>query len=57
MKDVKAFLPKVNCKIPTNKLREVFQEVDTRNRTEIGFDDFVILHHKLMFDINVSKEM
>lgn len=55
LKDVKAFLPRVNYKISTNKLREVFQEVDTKNRTEIGFDDFVILYHKLMFDLNVSK--
>lgn len=54
LKDVKAFLPRVNCKIPTNRLRELFQEVDTRNRNELGFDDFVILYHKLMFDQNVS---
>lgn len=54
LKDVKAFLPRVNCKIATNRLRELFQEVDTRNRNELGFDDFVILYHKLMFDQNVS---
>jgi len=48
-------LPKVHCKIPTNKLREVFQEVDTKNRAEIGFDDFVTLYHKLMFEMNVSQ--
>ncbi|XP_066996227.2 1-phosphatidylinositol 4,5-bisphosphate phosphodiesterase gamma-1 [Anabrus simplex] len=50
LKDVKAFLPRMNCKISTSKLREVFQEVDTRRRTEIGFDDFALLYHKLMFD-------
>lgn len=55
LKDLKAFLPRVNCKIATNRLRELFQEVDTRNRNELGFDDFVILYHKLMFDQNVSK--
>lgn len=54
LKDVKAFLPKVNCKIATSRLRELFQEVDTRNRHELGFDDFVILYHKLMFDQSVS---
>lgn len=54
LKDVKAFLPRVNSKIATNRLRELFQEVDTRNRNELGFDDFVILYHKLMFDQNVS---
>lgn len=54
MKDIKAFLPRVNCKIATNRLRELFQEVDTKNRNELGFDDFVILYHKLIFDHNVS---
>ncbi|KAG7210373.1 hypothetical protein KM043_011907 [Ampulex compressa] len=52
LKEVKAFLPKVNCKISTNRLRELFQEVDTRCKSELGFDDFVILYHKLMFDQN-----
>ncbi|CAB0038593.1 unnamed protein product [Trichogramma brassicae] len=50
LKDMKAFLPRVNYKIPTNRLRELFQEVDTRHRGEIGFDDFVKLYHKLIFD-------
>ena len=54
LKDVKAFLPRVNCKIATNKLRELFQEVDTKNRSELGFDDFVALYHKLMFNDQVS---
>ncbi|KOC61102.1 1-phosphatidylinositol 4,5-bisphosphate phosphodiesterase gamma-1 [Habropoda laboriosa] len=52
LKDIKAFLPRVNCKVATNKLRELFQEIDTRNRNELGFDDFVVLYHKLMFDQN-----
>ncbi|XP_053996256.1 1-phosphatidylinositol 4,5-bisphosphate phosphodiesterase gamma-1 isoform X1 [Hylaeus anthracinus] len=52
VKDVKAFLPRVNCKVATNRLREIFQEIDTRNRNELGFDDFVVLYHKLMFDQN-----
>ncbi|XP_023319124.1 1-phosphatidylinositol 4,5-bisphosphate phosphodiesterase gamma-1 isoform X2 [Trichogramma pretiosum] len=50
LKDMKAFLPRVNYKIPTNRLRELFQEVDIRHRGEIGFDDFVKLYHKLIFD-------
>jgi hypothetical protein len=53
LKDMKAFLPRVNCKISTSKLRELFQEVDTRRRTELGFDDFATLYHKLMFDEHV----
>jgi len=53
LKEMKAFLPRVNCKISTNRLRDLFQEVDTRKRTELGFDDFAALYHKLMFDENV----
>lgn len=55
LKDVKTFLPRVNCKVVTNRLREVFEEVDTRNRGELGFDDFVTLYQKLMFDNVVSR--
>lgn len=54
LKDLKGFLPRVNCKLSTNRLREVFQEVDVRRRNELGFDDFAELYHKLMFDDNVS---
>ncbi|KAJ9579947.1 hypothetical protein L9F63_004420, partial [Diploptera punctata] len=56
LKDLKAFLPRVNCKISTSRLRELFQEVDTRKRTELGFDDFATLYHKLMFDESMFKE-
>ncbi|KAF4520291.1 hypothetical protein B566_EDAN004350 [Ephemera danica] len=54
LKEVKVFLPRISCKMPTNKLREIFQEVDTRKRMELGFDDFSILYHKLMFPDEVS---
>ncbi|XP_063632987.1 1-phosphatidylinositol 4,5-bisphosphate phosphodiesterase gamma-1 [Cydia splendana] len=52
LKEVKAFLPKINCKISTSKLRDIFQEVDTNKRGEISFDDFSTLYHKLIFDEN-----
>lgn len=55
MKEVKSFLPKVNCKISTSKLNEFFHEVDPRNRGEIGFDDFAKLYQKLIFTQNVNK--
>ncbi|XP_051158448.1 1-phosphatidylinositol 4,5-bisphosphate phosphodiesterase gamma-1 isoform X2 [Leptopilina boulardi] len=56
LKDLKAFLPKVHCKIATNKLRELFQEVDIKKRSELGFDDFVSLYHKLIFsEQNVTE--
>ncbi|XP_054273965.1 1-phosphatidylinositol 4,5-bisphosphate phosphodiesterase gamma-1-like [Macrosteles quadrilineatus] len=56
LKDLKGFLPRVNCKISTNRLRELFQEVDVRKRNEIGFDDFAELYHKLMFDESIFGE-
>ncbi|XP_069674413.1 1-phosphatidylinositol 4,5-bisphosphate phosphodiesterase gamma-1 isoform X2 [Periplaneta americana] len=56
LKEMKAFLPRVNCKISTSRLRELFQEVDTRKRTELGFDDFATLYHKLMFDENMFEK-
>lgn len=48
------FLPRLNLKLPTYRLREIFNEVDTRKRLEIGFDDFTILYNKLIFDENVT---
>ncbi len=53
MKDIKSFLPRVNCKISTSKLREYFQEVDLRKRSEITFDEFVTFYQKIMFDESV----
>ncbi|XP_013179186.1 PREDICTED: 1-phosphatidylinositol 4,5-bisphosphate phosphodiesterase gamma-1 isoform X2 [Papilio xuthus] len=52
LKEIKGFLPKINCKISTSKLRDIFQEIDTGRRGEIGFDDFSILYHRLIFDEN-----
>lgn len=52
---MKTFLRRVNCKIPTGKLRELFNEVDTRNSAQLGFDEFSSLFHKLMFDEKVGS--
>ncbi|XP_028039565.1 1-phosphatidylinositol 4,5-bisphosphate phosphodiesterase gamma-1 isoform X1 [Bombyx mandarina] len=57
LKEVKAFLPKINCKISTSKLRDVFQDVDTEKRGEIGFDDFAVLYQKLIFDENNVQDI
>lgn len=51
---MKSFFPQINYKIPTNQLREVFNEVDSRKRGEIGFDDFALLYQKLILDEAVS---
>lgn len=56
LKDLKGFLPRVNCKISTNRLRELFQEVDTRRRNELGFESFAELYHRLMFDEGTFRE-
>lgn len=48
-------MPRLNYKIATNTLRDLFNEVDTRKRSEIGFDDFAALYHRLILDENVSK--
>ncbi|CAG9767976.1 unnamed protein product [Ceutorhynchus assimilis] len=57
LKDLKSFLPRINYKIPTNRLREIFNEVDTRRRGEIGFDDFTTLYQKMIFDENNVSEL
>ncbi|XP_065161549.1 1-phosphatidylinositol 4,5-bisphosphate phosphodiesterase gamma-1 isoform X2 [Atheta coriaria] len=57
LKEIKSFFPRLNCKIPTSKLREYFNEVDTRKRNEIGFDDFSTLYHKLMYNEKVLPDI
>lgn len=54
LKDIKIFLSRVHCKISTNKLRELFQEVDTRKRNELNFDEFVTLYEKLIYNPGVK---
>lgn len=54
LKDIKIFLSHVHCKIPTHKLRELFQEVDTRKRNELSFDEFVTLYEKLIYNPGVK---
>lgn len=56
MKDLKAFLPRINCKIPTGKLKELFQEVDTKRKGEIGFESFATFYHSLIHDENILSE-
>lgn len=57
LKELKSFLPRVNCKMSTNKLRDVFQSVDTRKSGQIGFDDFAALFHdQLVHDRSLFDE-
>lgn len=48
LKEVKAFLPKINFKISTSELNRHFQLADARKRNEIGFDDFTKLYQNLI---------
>jgi phosphatidylinositol phospholipase C, gamma-1 len=48
LKEVKAFLPKINFKISTSELNRHFQTADSRKRNEIGFDDFTRLYLNLI---------
>lgn len=57
LKELKSFLPRVNCKMSTSKLRDLFQSVDTRKSGEIGFDDFATLFHdQLVHDRTLFDE-
>lgn len=48
LKEVKAFLPKINFKISTSDLNRQFQVADARKRNEIVFDDFTRLYQNLI---------
>lgn len=50
VKDVKAFLPQVNCQIAKSKLKEVFNEVNNRSVGELSFDEFASLLNLLTYD-------
>lgn len=48
LKNLKAWLPRINFKMSTTKLRERFQEIDTEGRGEIVFPQFTTLYHHLI---------
>ncbi|GAB6030572.1 hypothetical protein CHUAL_007434 [Chamberlinius hualienensis] len=56
LKDLKAFFPRINCKIPTSRLKEVFQEVDTKKRGELEFEGFATVYHTLIHDDKLFLE-
>lgn len=53
LKDIKVFLPQVNCKISNQRLKETFQEIDSRKHGELCFDEFTALYHLLVHHENV----
>lgn len=48
IKELKSFVSRINCKMNTARLMEHFNEIDGRNRGELGFDDFSRLYFKLL---------
>lgn len=55
LKHIKFFVSKINYKISNNELREIFNQVDTKKKGEIGFDEFTALYQKIIMSENVSK--
>ncbi|KAK2708596.1 hypothetical protein QYM36_014260 [Artemia franciscana] len=56
VKEIKQLLPLVNCKIANNKLRELFNECDSKKSGELLFDDFTNLFNKLVFDHSLFSD-
>ncbi|PVD20783.1 hypothetical protein C0Q70_18944 [Pomacea canaliculata] len=48
LKNLKAWLPRINFKMSTNRLREKFQEIDIEGVGEICFTQFTTLYHMLV---------
>ncbi|XP_034839388.1 1-phosphatidylinositol 4,5-bisphosphate phosphodiesterase gamma-1 isoform X1 [Maniola hyperantus] len=57
LKEVKAFLPKINCKIATNRLRDIFTEIDVNKAGELSFDEFNLFYEKLVYDENSVSDI
>ncbi|BFZ19735.1 hypothetical protein BsWGS_22774 [Bradybaena similaris] len=56
LKNMKAWLPRINYKMSTNKLRERFQEFDVESRGEINYEQFAALYHKLVHVQSITDE-
>ncbi len=54
VKDIRAFLPQVNCQIPKTRLQEIFSEVNNRSVGELSFDEFASLCNILTYDEKVK---
>ncbi|XP_076470498.1 1-phosphatidylinositol 4,5-bisphosphate phosphodiesterase gamma-1-like [Babylonia areolata] len=56
LKNLKAWLPRINFKMSTTKLREKFQEMDSEGRGEIVFPQFATLYHHLVHAQQIVAE-
>ncbi|CAG5116488.1 unnamed protein product, partial [Candidula unifasciata] len=56
LKNLKAWLPRINYKMSTNKLRERFQEFDVESKGEINYEQFAALYHRLVHVQSITDE-
>ncbi|XP_052233156.1 1-phosphatidylinositol 4,5-bisphosphate phosphodiesterase gamma-1-like [Dreissena polymorpha] len=56
LRNMKTWTTKINCKLTTSKLRELYQNVDQQRRGEIGLDEFTKLYHHLVHVPTVIDE-
>ncbi|XP_076449870.1 1-phosphatidylinositol 4,5-bisphosphate phosphodiesterase gamma-1-like [Babylonia areolata] len=56
LKNLKAWLPRINFKMSTSKLRERYQEIDTEGRGGIVFPQFAVLYHQLIHTQSVVTD-
>ncbi|XP_071504089.1 1-phosphatidylinositol 4,5-bisphosphate phosphodiesterase gamma-1-like [Diadema antillarum] len=57
LRDMKSFLPRLNLKMNTKELREVFTEADQWGRQEIPFDALLLLYNNLVFQQEVADRL
>ncbi|XP_068228881.1 1-phosphatidylinositol 4,5-bisphosphate phosphodiesterase gamma-1 isoform X1 [Palaemon carinicauda] len=55
LRDVRAFLPKIQVRMNSNRLKDLFERVDDNKAQEIGFDEFYELVKMITWDKDVDK--
>lgn len=55
IKDLKAWLPKLNCKISNNRLQECYQKVEPKLK-DIGFDQFARIFRDLVYSPTIFRD-
>ncbi|XP_039763945.1 1-phosphatidylinositol 4,5-bisphosphate phosphodiesterase gamma-1 isoform X2 [Pararge aegeria] len=57
IKEVKAFLPRINFKMVAKDLKDLFTEVDLNKEGELSYDEFGLFFHKLTYNKNTPGEI
>ncbi|CAH2226787.1 jg205, partial [Pararge aegeria aegeria] len=55
IKEVKAFLPRINFKMVAKDLKDLFTEVDLNKEGELSYDEFGLFFHKLTYNKNIRR--